>query len=513
MSSPVDISPNHMDMILDILRKYLPVGVKVWVFGSRADWTTRDSSDLDLALEGDSALDYGVMVALETAFEESVIPYKVDVIDLNQVTDSFRRIVEVRRILLPLNEVQASGDGQWKQTTVEEFSPFTYGKSLPVHARNTIGQIPVFGPDGIIGYHDSALTDGPTVIIGRKGTVGSVHYSDVPCWPIDTTFFFTDQDVELVKFKYYALGTLSLDNMNIDSAVPSLNHSAVHAQKLRVPGEREQRRIVHILRTLDDKIELNRRMNQTLEEMARTLFKSWFVDFDPVRAKMDGRWKRRESLLGLPAEYYDMFPDHLVDSDLGDVPKGWKTKALVDCYKLTMGQSPPSNTYNESGDGVPFFQDRTDFGSRYPSNRKYCTAPTRFAQAGDTLVSVRAPVGDINLSWEQCCIGRGLSALRHNSGSISFTYYKLWTMQEQLRQYEHTGTVFGAINKKQFESLLVTEPAVKVVEAFDVYVLQLDSRIRLNEDACRTLIAQRDALLPKLMSGEIRVLKSAEGVA
>ena len=186
----------------------------------------------------------------------------------------------------------------------------------------------------------------------------------------------------------------------------ALTKGMIESFDVRAPTDvNEQRAIAHILGTLDDKIELNRRMNDTLEAMARALFKSWFVDFDPVRAKMEGRDP------ALPKHIADLFPDLFVDSELGEIPEGWEVKTLRECMNLTMGQSPPGSTYNEHGEGVPFFQGRSDFGFRYPENRKFCTAPTRIAQPGDTLVSVRAPVGDINMAWEKCCIGRGVAAL------------------------------------------------------------------------------------------------------
>ena len=267
----------------------------------------------------------------------------------------------------------------------------------------------------------------------------------------------------------------------------------------------EQRAIAHILGTLDDKIELNRRMNETLEEMARALFKSWFVDFDPVRAKMEGRWRRGESLPGLPAEHYDLFPGRLVPSELGEIPEGWEVRALGDCFNLTMGQSPPGKTYNANGEGLPFFQGNADFGFRYPERRKYCTAPTRIARPGDTLVSVRAPVGAINMAWEECCIGRGVSALRHPSGSSSFTYYAVRALQHKLAEYEHTGTVFGAINKRQFEKLMVIEAPKGFIDHFESYSQKWDERIRSNTKESFDLAAQRDALLPNLVSGVLRV--------
>ena len=177
--------------------------------------------------------------------------------------------------------------GEWREVTVGELAPFAYGKGLTEGQRNSTGRVPVYGSNGVVGFHDASLTNGPTVVIGRKGTVGAVHYSAVPCWPIDTTFYVTGTDPLLVRYRYYLLKSLGLEHMNADSAVPGLNRDAAHARQIRVPStETEQRAIAHILGTLDDKIELNRRRNQTLEAMARALFKDWFVDFGPVRAKM-----------------------------------------------------------------------------------------------------------------------------------------------------------------------------------------------------------------------------------
>ena len=261
-------------------------------------------------------------------------------------------------------------------------------------------------------------------------------------------------------------------------------------------------------------------MNQTLEEMARALFKSWFVDFDPVHAKATLKhhaatlpqggsdWsvqRARAYLDRMDPDIAALFPDSFVDSALGPIPEGWEVKKLGESFNLTMGQSPPGSTYNEQGEGLPFFQGRSDFGFRFPENRKFCTAPARIAQPGDCLVSVRAPVGDINMAWGKCCIGRGVAALRHKSGTISFSYYSAWTIQPALREYEQTGTVFGAINKSQFETLQVIAPSPSIVDAFDSSARPLDEKIRSNIAESRTLAAFRDALLPKLVSGDVRV--------
>ena len=306
-------------------------------------------------------------------------------------------------------------------------------------------------------------------------------------------------------FIYYyfnsPIGLHALDTIRRQVAVAGITGTDLAQLHVRVPPLPKQRAIAQVLGTLDDKIELNRRMNETLEQMARALFKSWFVDFEPVRAKMEGRWRRGESLLGLPAELYDLFPGRLVGSEVGEVPEGWEVKALGDCFDLTMGQSPPGSTYNDDGDGMPFFQGSTDFQFRYPDKRRFCTAPTRIAEPDDTLVSVRAPVGDINMAWERSCIGRGVAALRHKAGSRSFTYYSAWAMQRELQQYEHTGTVFGAINSKQFQTMGVVEPMVKLIARFERQIQSLDGRIRANVSDSGALTVQRDALLPKLING------------
>jgi type I restriction enzyme S subunit len=283
--------------------------------------------------------------------------------------------------------------------------------------------------------------------------------------------------------------------------VPSLARPVSYLRTIEIslPSLPEQRAIAHILGTLDDKIELNRRMNETLEAMAQALFKSWFVDFDPVRAKVEGRDP------GLPAEVAALFPRRLVDSELGEIPEGWEVVSVDDEFNLTMGQSPPGDTYNEIGEGLPFYQGRADFGFRFPARRVYCTAPTRFAKAGDTLVSVRAPVGDINMGSEDCAIGRGVAAARHKTGSRSYCYQFMQSIEGVFARFEAEGTVFGSIGKKDFHAIPCGIPPRKLVLAYEARVSPLDDHIEVNERASSTLGALRDALLPKLLSGEIQV--------
>lgn len=280
----------------------------------------------------------------------------------------------------------------------------------------------------------------------------------------------------------------------------TLNLSDLARLPIPVPPAREREAIASVLGALDDKIELNRRMNETLEAMARAIFQDWFVAFGPTRAKMEGRPPY------LAPDLWALFPDRL---DAEGKPEGWQHSTVGCEFRLTMGQSPPGETYNTRGDGLPFFQGRSDFGFRYPGRRMFCTVPSRIAQKDDTLISVRAPVGDLNVAAETCCIGRGVASARHRLGGPSYTYYALGSIQSQLEAFEHTGTVFGSINKAQFEALPILAPPDGVVNAFEAMVSAFDDRIRLNHDEAEILAATRDLLLPRLMSGELRV-KDAE---
>jgi type I restriction enzyme S subunit len=300
---------------------------------------------------------------------------------------------------------------------------------------------------------------------------------------------------------------------------PYLSLTDQRRLRITLPPISCQERIADILGSLDDKIDLNRRMNETLEAMARRLFKSWFVDFDPVHAKAALRREHpklsntdlsRRALPNMAPEVAELFPDSFEDSTLGPIPKGWKATTVGEDFSLTMGQSPPGSTYNDIGEGLPFYQGKTDFQTRFPVRRIYCTAPTRYAKRLDTLVSVRAPVGAINMAREDCAIGRGLAAIRHNSGSHSYTYYAMEQQAEAFQHFEAEGTVFGSINKSNFENLSHIAPVGSVVIAFDALVANSDEMIHTVTSETESLASVRDKLLPRLLSGELPVERYTE---
>jgi type I restriction enzyme S subunit len=397
---------------------------------------------------------------------------------------------------------------EWRETTVGEFAPFTYGKGLREAERNDEGSVPVFGSNGIIGHHDMPLVDSPAIIIGRKGTVGAVHFSAKPCWPIDTTFYVVDKDVEILRFKFYLLKSLQLDKMNADSAVPGLNRSAAHARRIRIPPLPEQRAIAHILGALDDQIETLRRMNETLEGIARALFKAWFVDFEPVRAKMSGRWRRGQSLPGLPAHLYALFPDTLVPSELGQIPQGWQIKSLDEIADflngLALQKYPP-----EGSEFLPVIKIR-ELRDGQPDN------------ASDKA-SVNIPKeyvindGDVIFSWSGSLLLQiwhgGKGALNQHLFKVTSSQYPKWFyyhwIDEHLPAFQRIAaskaTTMGHIQRHHLSEAKVVAPPKAQLKVMSEIMQPLLNKRTENAIQSRTLAALRDALLPELISGRLRL--------
>ena len=234
------------------------------------------------------------------------------------------------------------------------------------------------------------------------------------------------------------------------------------------PDRTGREQILEAVSSLDDKIDLLHRENATLEQMAETLFRQWFV----VEAKEE-----------------------------------WEEGKLGDEFNFTMGQSPSGDSFNEDGVGIPMYQGNADFGFRFPTKRVFTTQPTRFAESNDTLISVRAPVGVQNMATEKCCIGRGVAAFRYkgNHSYYSYTYYKLKSLLEEIKQFNDNGTVFGSISKSDFENLDIMIPDDETIKMFQKQVKVIDNKIINNNNEIQTLIQTRDGLLPKLMSGEIKI--------
>ena len=403
--------------------------------------------------------------------------------------------------------------------TLGEFAPLSYGKSLPKRDRDSNGSVDVYDSNGIVGIHTEACTSGPTIIVGRKGTVGAVNFSPDPCWPIDTTFYHEDADINLAQFKFYALRALGLPEMNSDSAVPGLNRDAAHAVSVKVPSEGEQRSIASVLSAFDDRIELNRRMCETLEEMAQALFKSWFVDFDPVRAKMDGRWHKGESLPGLPAHLYDYFPDDLVDSELGLIPAGWCIGPLSEAIEVnpnTKSDQSEQHRYVAMAsiptDG-PFVRERVyrdkATGCRYRNGDALVARITPCLENGKTAYV------DFLDHDEVGCGSTELLVLRARAPWPPESSYLL-ARQQHFRDYAVANMVGSSGRQRvsaevigQFRTVLPPDGLMSAVASTLTSVFRRGSEAAFQSVRLQDL---REALLPKLISGEVRLPETLHAV-
>ena len=272
-------------------------------------------------------------------------------------------------------------------------------------------------------------------------------------------------------FVYYSLLN-AYDTLRVlggdGTAVPIVNKSDFENIVLKLPPLDEQNRIAGVLSSLDDKIDLLNRENATLEALAETLFRHYFIE--------------------------NPNPD-------------WKEGKLGDEFNFTMGQSPSGDSFNEDGVGIPMYQGNADFGFRFPTKRVFTTAPTRFAEKNDTLISVRAPVGAQNMASEKCCIGRGVAAFRYkyNKEYYSYTYYKLKSLLEEIKSFNDNGTVFGSISKSDFENIVIVIPDIDTIKTFQEQIRLIDEKIHINQYQIITLRTKRDTLLTRLMSDEVKV--------
>ena len=303
------------------------------------------------------------------------------------------------------------------------------------------------------------------------------------------------------------------------AAYPAVLPEDIAEATVSLPPLPEQRAIAHILGTLDDKIELNRRMSETLEAMARALFKAWFVDFEPVRAKTEGRWRRGESLPGLPAHLYELFPDRLVDSELGEIPEGWEVKPIGDLAEIVGGSTPKTDRAEYWEGGTHHWATPKDLSALsmpvlLDTERKITDAglaqiSSGLLPKGTVLLSSRAPIGYLAIAEVPVAVNQGFIAMKPRPGTSNLFLLR-WASAAHDEIVSHAnGSTFLEISKSSFRLIRTVAPADPVMHAFDRVSRPMYLKVVEHERESRTLAALRDALLPKLISGELRV-KDAE---
>lgn len=334
------------------------------------------------------------------------------------------------------------------------------------------------------------------IIISARGTVGALAQIGKPmcfnqsCFGIRGKKDKVDND-----YLYYALKNYvrHIKRRSQGSVFDTINLKSFDLMEIEIPKSVvEQQKIAKVLSDLDAKIELNNRINSELEAMAKMLYDYWFVQFDFP----DTNGKPYKSSGGKMVWNVEL---------KREIPDGWESGVLSDISNITMGQSPPGESYNEEGNGMIFYQGCTDFGNRFPTIRKYTTSPTRFAKQGDILLSVRAPVGTLNVSKEDCCIGRGLACMNSKNDAITYLFGVMVNLKKTFDRRNAVGTTFGSITKDDLFSLPVVIPNEKTVEAFQNLVFPSFEKQNKIELENIELASLRDWLLPMLMNGQVTV--------
>ena len=512
MTDRLDLPHRYREQLEALLRQHVP-DVEVWAYGSRVNGRSHEGSDLDLVLRSPTLEPLGEgYLALVEALEQSNIPILVQAHDWARLPDSFHQEIERDYVLIQVGATAEEAADGWHEATLGEVLTLQRGFDLPGRKR-VPGSVPVVSSSGITDYHAESKVKGPGVVTGRYGTIGEVFFVPEDFWPLNTTLYVRDFKGNDPRFISYFLRGIDFFAYSDKAAVPGVNRNHLHESLVRYPSELgEQRAIAHILGTLDDKIELNRRMNQTLEEMARAIFQDWFVNFGPVRAKQEGREPY------LPPELWGLFPDRLVASELGEIPEGWEVKTLSDCIEVARGLS-----YKGSGlasDGIPMHNLNSiyegggykDDGIKYYNGdfqERHVTRPgdvlvANTEQGHDRLLIGFAAVVPKRFG-EQGLFSHHIYRIRPKSRSglhPDFLCHLLNTqaMHDAVSGYA-TGTTVNMLPVDALRIPRIVAPPAGLVTSFSSMAETSRSRQERLIEESGSLAAQRDALLPKLVSG------------
>lgn len=371
----------------------------------------------------------------------------------------------------------------WLHCTIGD--QITLQRGVDITKRDTrFGNVPVISSGGISTYHDTAIDEGPGVVIGRKGSLGTVYWASGRYWPHDTTLWVKDFKGNDRRFVYYFLTTLDTKGLDVGSSNPTLNRNHVHPLPVAWPPLTEQYEIASILGALDDKIELNRKTAATLEEMARVLYRSWFVDFEPVWAKAQGR-----TPVHMDEATAALFPNSFGDDGL---PVGWHICALQDHITFKSGKTWPTSLRSENGSAIAY-------GANGPVGRSS-------SGLGHGRVIFIGKIGSCG----------ALNYFNGNFWATNNAYYvtsseteSLEYARQVLNEIDWAQYVGGSSNPymplKNFDHLTCTVPSCELLSAFEAKASSLRAKIEGFSEEAITLSNLRDALLPKLMSGELRV--------
>jgi type I restriction enzyme S subunit len=383
---------------------------------------------------------------------------------------------------------------------------------LPVQDR-TNGNYPVVASTGIVGFHTEGPVKGPGVVIGRSGSIGGGQFIDQDFWPLNTTLWVKDFKGNDPRFCYYLLKSIDFKSMNAGSGVPTLNRNHLHPMAAVKAPLKAQKAIAGVLGDLDDRITLLRETNTTLETIAQALFKSWFVDFDPVHAKMQGRVPE-----GMDQATAALFPDSFEESELGPVPKGWRIGSVEDlCSTITNGGTPSrSKPVFWEGGSIPWFKTGEFHDGFLLKASEFITgdalngSSVKLLPKDAVLMAIYAAptVGRLGIltepaTFNQACTGMVAKA---DIGPW-FLFWTLFNGRDWFNSRAN-GAAQQNISKAIVAAYRLVVPANSLLAAFNNSASSLHDSIRLNSEKAQTLSALRDTLLPRLISGQLRIPKT-----
>jgi len=393
----------------------------------------------------------------------------------------------------------------WTRTTWGQLATLEYGKSLRGY-KDVVAPFRVYGTNGPVGWHSEPLCERPGVIIGRKGAYRGIHYSSAPFFVIDTAFYLEPKaDLLDPKWAYYQLLTVDINGMDSGSAIPSTSRDQFYKLPVLLPPRGEQEAIANVLMLLDDRIDLLRQTKDTLESIVRALFKSWFIDFDPVRAKAEGREPG-----GMAPETVALFPSAFEESSLGLIPKGWRVGDIYQVADVRYGAPFASKLFNNDDDGVPLVRIR-DLKDEAPGVRTPEAHPKGHKiRPGDIVVGMdgefRAYLWGGEVAWmnQRICMFSP-----KNGHSAAFVRQAIAAPLARVEATQTATTVIH-LGKADIDRFRIVVPATDVARAFGALCQPLYDRIVVNKQAARLLGGLRDALLPRLISGKLRLPESRE---
>ena len=372
----------------------------------------------------------------------------------------------------------------WKWVKLGDEIELLYGKGLTEKERKN-GIYPVYGSSGIIGYHNNYLVKGPGVIIGRKGSVGEVNLSKTDFYPIDTTYYLKLKNDNDIFFFYYLLKTLRLNEINSHSAVPGLSREDIYSLYIPLPPLPEQKAIAEVLSSIDDKIELLHRQNKTLEKMAMTLFRQWFIE--PTR---DG------------------------------LPEGWEEVSLGDIFDIGIGRTPPrkeSQWFSVNQHDIRWISVK-DLGSidTYILNSSEFLKEESVKEFNIPIIpdntvvlSFKLTVGRIGITIGEMVSNEAIAHFKPKPDSkISSNYLYLFLKTLDFSTFGSTSSIAEAINSKIIKEIKIHVPDDELITSFQSLINPVFQKIRLNTLEIQTLEKLRDTLLPKLMSGEAKIMNN-----